>query len=295
MRYGQLVLALLVVLTGCNGIGALPSGGSADTSTTPAAVDTTTDTTQSPTATTRQSNRTAGPDYPTGLSKSGVTDPTAFAEGYTAALDGVSFQVNRSTTVVAENGTILTKSTRRGHVASRSTYRVNWTQAGRSAETAPRTTTYYAANGTVHRRTSFADGTSSTLSPGSDPEGQFSRLGLVDYGTVYLTLSSADETTVSERPPLGEQSRFRVTATGVSVSADSGVTNVTDARATLLVRENGLVERLTLTYRGTLDGQRVTVRTTISYDAVGETTVESPNWLGTNETAGSEGQDSSLR
>lgn len=272
------VLALLVVLAGCNGAVSPATPSETEEISTP------TDTVSPDPSETEADD----PTLPAGVSRSGVTDPTAFTDAHTAALENVSFELNHSTTVVAENGTVLARSVRRGSVASKRHYRLNWTQTGQAADRTPRTTTFYAANGTVDRRTVFADGNVSVFSPSSDPPAVFSRLGIVDYGTVYLTVSSANETSIEERPPVENESRFLVTATGVSVSPKFGVTNVTEARATLLVRESGLVERFILIYRGTLDGQSVTVRTTISYDTVGEATVDQPNWLTRNDTLGAD-------
>lgn len=62
------------------------------------------------------------------------------------------------------------------------------------------------------------------------------------------------------------------------------------ATATLLVGPDGTVERATISYEATLDGEAVSVRRTLRYVAVGSATVERPGWVDAatgaeNETA----------
>ncbi len=88
---------------------------------------------------------------------------------------------------------------------------------------------------------------------------------------------SADETSVATATETRQSTEIRVT--GAQPIAPSYVSDPGPANATLQVTSEGVVAKLVVRYDATVDGERVQVQTTVSYDAVGEATVDRPDWV----------------
>ena len=97
MRWRSVVVVVLVVLAGCNGV--LDGGDGSTATVTPAAVPT-----DRPTA-------TAHPALAPGLTRRGIEDPEALLAAHADALDGRSFTTRSNTTVEFPNGSVAARGT----------------------------------------------------------------------------------------------------------------------------------------------------------------------------------------
>jgi hypothetical protein len=286
-----------VSLAGCNAV--LPSQSPTPTQ-EPTVTEPAEPTATEPAQPTATPTEAPADGYPPGVDESGVTDALALAESYTDALADTTFTVNHSVTVTFTNGTTYARTTRRGTVASRTEYHLNVTQSGQRTPTGfARSVEYYTANSSQETADESSDATSDTVYRRAlswnrntsvneidvDPKQQYSRLGIVDYETVYSLLSTAETTTVTDRSPADGTPRVEIVVTGVTPSPSLGVSNVTEGTATLVVREDGILERFTVRYEATLHGESVTVVRTLRYDDFGTAETDRPAWLSENETA----------
>lgn len=261
------LLVICVLLAGCNGL----VGGDAETPTvTPAEVPT-------PEPTPTDPRVGVAP----GVSASDVTHPSFLAESHADATRRTSYvlleryhedrafgtvtsELDRTQQVVVENDTVY-----RRNVSNR----VEEMVGGELRS--------------LHGYAEFADGQylyQSWLSS-NDDERAFRRNAnptqlRTDYETLtqgelrqYLTLESA---TVSQYSVSTSDARhYRVTGTRSSLPAIASVENYT-ARA--VIREDGFVRRLNVTYDAMDDGRDIKTRYTFTYTDVGTATVTPPEW-----------------
>lgn len=279
-----LVLALALVLAGCNGF---VSGDDTPTETvTPVAVPT------------DEATPTPTPQLAPGLERSGVTDPFALGEAHAAALDNRSFTIHSETTIRFSNGSLYRHEESSGRLAAnRSRYDVS---ANVSGLTPIRNASWYSVEAwsdgsqvftaqRIDENTSYDVQHGLDGSPTSPSEGYngFFRFD-PDTGQGVYTLFGATETRfVGETRRNGNQF-YQVTATNVTdpnAFVEWGTTDLRYPSLRALVAPNGLVREYRLDYTATLDGRGVngTERTVqvdhwLSYTDIGNTTVERPPW-----------------
>lgn len=253
-------LALLAVLAGCGGQPGADTGGG---TLTPAPVPAT--------ATPAPDERVLAP----GLTGAGVADPGRLAGAHRRALERRSFTLVENRTVEGPDGA-LTRWDRRLRVAEEwSRYRY-----ARVAESArgypvsayrPRLEAWYDGKFVYFR--GVRDGDVLFSYQRGDTFGDMTRTDRL------LALYAAFETRAREA-----DGGYRVTGTR---PADTAVLDVPpsldeprDATFVADLGPDGRVVRYRLSYAATFDGRQVRVTRTVRFEAVGETTVEPPDWYG---------------
>ena len=214
---------------------------------------------------------------PPGVNETSV-EPLELANAHGSTLSATSYETNHTTQVTFTNGTVYAELSYAGTVADTDSYAVGierrgaWTPIGGGPRVA-----YYADDGEARRLTVGWNGTRS-VSParGSTPSAP-RRFGFGDNDRLYQLLVSADETSVATATETGWSTEIEVS--GAQPIAPSYVSDPGPANATLQVTSEGVVTKLVVRYDATVDGERVQVRTTVSYDAVGEATVDRPDWV----------------
>jgi hypothetical protein len=267
-----MLLALAVVLAGCNGL-AFGGDETPARTVTPAAVPT-----DEPTP-------TPVPQLAPGLTGQGVTDAFALGEAHVAALDEVSYTMQENFSVTYQNGT-------------------DYRQRGVVAQLAANDSRYYVSRSTLGPQI-YEDGTVvySAWSNGSrvisaqrvngsttynvprgvgreplSPE-QLS-YGLTNREQVYRFFSSV-ETRVTDREQRNGTTVYRVEATNVTnPTAFEGVKRQNPENLTLVahIDSAGLVREYRLNYTATVNGSPVRVSRRARYTNLGNTTVDRPPW-----------------
>ena len=101
-------------------------------------------------------------------------------------------------------------------------------------------------------------------------------------GELRTVFASAAIRSITRLPNVGT-ARVRVVATGPVgedvVGSLAHTAEVRELRADLVIDERGFVPRYELRYAGTFGAQRVTVTRRVRYVAVGDVTVERPDWV----------------
>jgi hypothetical protein len=255
-------LVVLLCLAGCNAFG---GGESAETpAVTPAAVPT-----DAPVS-----------DLPPGLSPAGITDTSALADAHAKALANTSFTVRSTRTLTAANGTRLLDRTsvqrvRSDHRRWRVKTVYNGTLSRGFGMPIEHQTSWF--NGS-HILVQFQrpNGTEYTMYPGRDPTG---RQQLRSY---YL---QAKTTTVSV---VNGTIRLHATLT----TADQQATllpnvTITEQSLTLMMTQTGRVTQYRIEYTGRRSNGSTTVKgvRTVQFTALGETTVDRPEWVPTARRA----------
>lgn len=265
------VLTLLVVLAGCNGLAPATSPTVSDEQTASPAV--------SPTET------TPGQEFPPGLTTEGVSEPFALSDAHAAALD-TSYTVREAATIRYANGTVHTNETSNVAVASNdSRYRYTSTVRGTASNFVgggEGTLTAYSNGTVVLQRVEHADNT--TYGIYTTSSGDPVRPSEVYHGTprnaerIVTLFGEAENVSVAERT--GGAYDLRATLLAVDALDVRGTTirNVTDVELTATVTADGLVRSYELSLRGTVDGNAVTVTERTRYSGVGSTTVARPGW-----------------
>ncbi|MFC5974008.1 hypothetical protein ACFPYI_22030 [Halomarina salina] len=260
-----LAVVALVCLAGCGGL--VGDGSSPASTSTPADVPT-----DSPLV-----------NPPPGLSEDGVTGVQTLVDAHTDALDNRSFTERRSDRLLAANGTTL--------AATNSTGRVN--DAHDRAATSYRLTGIPASS---ERYVPWFDQSVTRLDQWYNGS-QFVLRGDGPNGTMYASV-----------PPLGTPTwgpttaleRFYYAAESTRVSSENGsievqldgVTGnwsiarvsvtVTDGTVTVTMTDDGRVTQYRTEFTGTLErapNTTVEGEQVVEYTAVGETTVDRPEWV----------------
>jgi hypothetical protein len=248
----------LVVLAGCGGI--LGSETTTPVTSTPAPVP------------------TDGPlaDPPTGLNESGITDPLELASTHQRALDNTSYTYQRTSTLTAVNGTELVNAS----VVAR--FPAN---ESRSLTVQTYATPQPVFGGEVEQVTQWYNGSATLLRITAPNE---TRYTVFDESTVAsLRLSDVlegyyvnpDSVAVTSNASSIE---IRLTSTSGDEMPPRTPVNVTNRTVTVTMTESGLVEQYRVEYTGTLvNDPETTVEgvQAVRVTAVGETTVERPDWV----------------
>jgi hypothetical protein len=284
MRQYALVVALALVLAGCNapvGPGGTPSAGSADTA-APAG-------TQSPTP-----SGTPAPDPgDVGLAADGVVDAQALADAHHEYLGEHSYTYTRTVTVRGPNDTVLLDTRQRAEVdVGRDNF--TWNRSSRVDDAAPRWLVDLYGGSRSERAYSNESMTIVVVDVGSGPHvtryqerGGFetpflgARRSLTDAEDIQRTFESIDTEVVGVDRTGGVVS-YRLAGTDGPHDYTIGrwpelPIAVTSLRAT--VDRTGLVRKLVLRYEIRRDGDRYRVRHVMSFEGVGATTVERPAWV----------------
>jgi hypothetical protein len=263
------LLALAIVLAGCNGL-ALGGGETPAPTVTPAPVPT-----DEPTP-------TPVPQLAPGLTGEGVVDAFALAEAHSSVLDNTSYTRYVNSTVRYVNGTVYNQFTSRAQYAANDSrfYTMQngfgvavrgsgglsrWSNGERVivAETRNNSTSY-----TVRRNVNGEPIPPQELSFGTNEE-------------QIASIFSSVETRIAGRMTRNGTTLYRVVATNVTNRGAFGNAmwqsprNIT-LRA--LISSQGFVREYRLNYTATLDNSTVRVHRRVRYTALGNTTVERPPW-----------------
>jgi hypothetical protein len=228
--------------------------------------------------------------YPPGLTEAGVADPQALGRAHEDTLSGESYTLRSTRTVRTTDGDVRSRLSVTVQVDERRAFLARAETAGPAAPVFlgdPPARGVYWSNGTTYARRLTSDG--ERVYNTFDPVG---RAGTWRYWTAtvpfggdragpaatYANLFAATETRVlTTREPDGVRRYFVVgetlAPTGVEGSA------VENAALEAAVTPSGVVRAFSLAYEATVDGERVTVRWRVGYEAVGRTSVREPAWL----------------
>jgi hypothetical protein len=273
---GTLALAGLLLLAGCGGFA---GGGRSTDTVSPAPVPTDT-----PTA--------SGSHWPPGTGPEGVTDPIELANAHYEALLDRSYTTTRTAVTREADGRLVSRTRFHGRFGpDRTRFRFVYTAEGESPvfETTPGRLELYADETRLLRSLTVRNETSrERLPPGSFSQraGPFNERPGRAFGLrspdreAYLLLSAVEGAVV----PVAGDGAYRVRAAGidqpVALETLERVEDPTNVSLTATLDANGLLRAYRLSYEATRDGQRLRVERTVSYSAVGNTTVERPAWAG---------------
>lgn len=226
--------------------------------------------------------RTALTDgFAPGLSESGVTDPAALSSAHAKHLRNRSYAVVSNLTVRGLDGAVRARANTTKKIAHDPLRLTSWSDASGEprlvnfyqydmAVWASENGTWYAIqrpNGTTYRkvadelRPSFAARTS--------------------RDTLFV-LFSALNTTLADTETRNATTLYRVNSTGVSdpdvLASQLRVDSVRNVSLSALVGGQGLVREYHIEYTATLGNNTTRVERTVRFAALGETTVERPQW-----------------
>lgn len=278
-RTAALALAALLVLAGCGA----PASPSEPTDTlTPAPVPTgDASAAAGAEAGSEPARSVEGRRLAPGLRTGGVADPFTLARAHGWILSNRSYTRADSRTVVDENGTLRATRTDLLVASGGTPFRLE-----RSAVSSPRydvqspysTAAVYHDGDRAYYR--VVDGNASYRTDGSVPPAEVipDRTGRGEF----VALLTAFRWEVQPIEIRGEQ-YYRLTSaafTAPNVLDDAYLlTDPRNAEARVLVDERGRVQRYRLEYETTYDGRTVGVTETVRWSAVGETSVDPPDWL----------------
>jgi hypothetical protein len=278
MRRALLVAGCIVLtaLAGCGGVFGTATDG-ADTATPTDTVDDPVTTSVTPTP----ENPLAAP--PAGLSPDNITSATQLAAQHREALDDRNVTVRIRHRLTAENGTLLVDETEVRRVSADrdwlATRTFDGTYARYFGNPAERAETYYNGS-TVFARIRANGETSYFVDDG------VSRTGPVDYPQLLRSYTRAQDVNVSA---VDGSIQLRFTAPfETRLTAVSPVVNGTEASMTVHLTRSGRVTSYRTEYTGRLvNSPETTVRTnrTVRFEAIGETSVERPEWVSTARNA----------
>ena len=267
------LLALSVVLAGCNGL-VLGGDGTPEETLTPVDVPTD-DPTPTPVS-----------QLAPGLTGEGVTDAFALGDAHASVLDDTSYTMVENSTVVYSNGSIYSRWTTDARLAANDS-RYYVVQNGSVGKSVDGTDTYRMALWSDGERALLAEernNDTSYRSPRS-PEGEsvppVEALGPdpTNREAIYAHFGAV-ETRVVNRTTRNDAMLYRVEATEMtsSVAFERVWRNPRNLSMTALVDSQGLVHEYRLHYTATLNGDTIEVTRRVRYTALGDTTVERPSW-----------------
>lgn len=269
------VVVVLVLLAGCNGAPSLDGPGSATTETV-SPVDVPADYAYAP-----------------GVTDAGVTDPLVLAEAHESVLVNTSFRLTANRTVRYANGTLREHLSVDVAVTADGTYLASAATAGPAAPVflgrPPANGTYW-SNGSVYVRKLTRDGrtTYTRFEPPGNGAGTWQYwTRTVPFGgeqatpgAFYGALFADVPSQVDGQTRTDDGTAYRVSGTSATSSRDADeLRDVGNVRLVATIRDDGLVESLSLRYQAVVDGQPVLVERTVRYRAVGSTAVERPSWF----------------
>lgn len=279
-----LLVALALVFAGCNGL--LPGGDSTPTETvTPVAVPT-----DKPTS-------TPVSQLAPGLTRQGVTDVFALGEAHASVLGGTSFTAHRENTIRYSNGTVYRRFEIDGQLAATEPrYSITLNQSGAVLK-GHRTSRQIWSDGERVLVAKYLVGNTSYRVP-RDLTGEpipldglpqrFLGVDLTSPQPIY-TLFGVFETRVVDETTRNGTTLYEVAAVNVTRPDRLGTAVVSNPRNfsfRALISPEGLVREYRLRYTATLadqrnlstNGETVTVRHTVRYIRLGNTTIERPPW-----------------
>lgn len=266
------LLALAVILAGCPALDG--EGATATVDVTPAPVP-------------------ADRPFPPGVGMDGVAEPAELARAHTAVVENASYTLSSNRTIRAANGSLRSLLDVTTRLARDRTYLVSARTAGpegpsflgqppASAEFWSNGSVYLRAlrgpNGTVVNRFQPPDnfvGTwrywRSTVPFGGQDGHAYESLVAV-FRSIPTTVVNRETTETTTRLTLvGREARS-------AAFAKAGRGPITDVRLEAVVREDGLVESMDLTYIRPSTGGDIRVDWSLRYETVGSTTVGGPPW-----------------
>jgi len=272
MRGVVVVVVALVVLSGCSGL--FGSSDSSPETVTPAPLPT-------------------DSEFPTGVDATGVTDATALAATQEVTLENTSYTLVTNRTVRGANGSVRSSIEVQLRLSSARNYHAEISVRGPDAPLVigePPTRAEYWANDEEYIRRQVIDNRTeySRYGPSEEYVGTW-RFWL---GTVALDIDpetdlrktlESFETCVAERATVDDSERIHVVGTE-PISEDfvddqSDVVSVGNATVHAFVTESGFVESYYVVYDAELaDGSSVSVRRSVRYSTLGNTTVDRPPW-----------------
>lgn len=269
---GRLLAVLaLVVLAGCGGA---PAPTTPEATVTPAPLPT-----------------DDGDELAPGLTGDGVTEPGTLARAHVARLADRSYTLAVNRTVRYPNGTLRERLGLNLSLGANRSYLVHTGTEGPRAPVflgIPPARAAFWSNGSAYTRRLTRDGTTTYTSfRPTDGAGTWQYWArTVPYGgrggnpRGFLTRAfSAVPTRTTARVSDGGTAAYRVVGDGATerIELDVNDPREVDLRAT--VTAAGLVRSLSLSYVGTVEGERVVVERSYRYERVGNTTVERPGWV----------------
>lgn len=272
------LLACLVLLAGCNGLGATDASPPVD----PTADGTPTVGTPTGGATTR----TAA--FPPGVTGNGVAAPFELSNAHANALADTSYTVRETRELREANGTLRSGEVETNRMAAeRGRYRYDLAVDG----TAERfyggsagTLAYYANGSAVARKTAYPNG-NAAYGMEYDPDGELADPAAIFHGTprnderIAVLLNRLDATVEPRENGTYLIRAAAFTGEGLTMGG-TAVSNVSNVEFSATVESSGLVRGYHLLFEGTVDGQRVSGVERVRYSKVGSTTVEEPDWYG---------------
>lgn len=278
----MIVVALLVVTSGCAGLG-YDSG--------PAPTATSTRTTEEPPS-----------RFPPGITSGAASAPFELSAAHAAALRGISYTVNETYEIRYANGTLYTAEAESTRVAAdRTTYRHESTVSGTATRflgASDGTVTQFSNGSVVFRRTRVSGETRYETVDNSNTEP--AAPASVSHGTprnderIAVVFGAISNVTATR----SNGSSYRVEASGAEVdSVEVGgipIDNLTGIEFDATVTRDGLVREYRLSFEGELRGSDVVVSEHVGYSSVGATSVERPSWV-ENETERAVGYASDVR
>lgn len=268
------LVAVLVLLAGCNGFAGTETRTTA--SVTPAPVP-------------------SSPDYPPGVTENGVVDASRLASAHARAVSNQSYTLRSNRTVRYTNGTIRSRLTVSVQLAANRSYLVHARTTGDRAPTflgrPPANATFW-SNGSQYVRAYTING--ETTYNSFEPPDQFIATWRYWVSTAAFggegsfaqqkyeqTFSSVDTRITRVDSPRNE-TLFRVVGrpTGDPQFLPADISRVRNLTVVSLVTSAGLVRSYRVQYVGVVNGERVRVRWTVDYSRVGSTTIERPSWYG---------------
>lgn len=227
-------------------------------------------------------------EYPPGLSPEGVTDPLALADAHRDALRNASYTATTVHAIRRPNGSLLSQGTTTSRVASGGASYYTVTTQSQANATRPLGIVRFElgvwANETsavLARQVADRDPTYRQVTRERapfDPD--------ANWELLYSAFGATDTTVVEESERDGT-TLFRVVSTGRK--AESAYPNHVRYSFVAVVDSQGVVRSFQQTYRTTFDEGPAVVTRTVQVTAVGNTTVEKPEWYGkavANESVG---------
>lgn len=271
------MLAVVVVLAGCNGLPLVGDGEGDASGVTPVPGD----------------QVDARP--PPGILSERVVGPRELGRAHERAIENRSYVVRSNRTVRYANGTLRSRIAVDVAIDEDRSFLANVSTAGPEAPvllgTPPARAVYWSDGSTYLRRlTRDGETTYVEFDPPSTWVGTWSYWAkAVPFGggdnhpeTFYASLFSAVPSRVDGRTNRSGTTVFTIVNDNDRPFTDEafpgGVESIHDLSLVAMVDGNGLVRSLELRYAGTIDGEPVRVRYAIRYANVGSTSVDRPAW-----------------
>ncbi|PSP75311.1 hypothetical protein BRC81_16075 [Halobacteriales archaeon QS_1_68_20] len=250
-------LALAVVLAGCGGSGQQDPGTESTPGDTPTA-------TATPTPQPFQS-------MPPGVSEQGVTDREALLDAHASALDGTSVTVDVDFRLTVDGDG--------QNVALRGKVTPDDDRGWMQVETDDGVGTYYTESGTTYRTVTIDGETSHGTTDQVSAIPDSPRFGADSRARDALWNANWTFDGIVQRD--GEH-LLRYEATNVTLPSEVDVDRESagaTTSGTLLVDENGVIRHVEVSATVETDQRTVEYGVTVSFSAVGSTTIEAPDWL----------------